>query len=118
MEDQNQIEIYQSDDGTSKVDVSFKDESAWLSLQQMADVFDRDKSVISRHIKNIFESGELLKDSTVTKYATVQAEGGRKVKHKVKIYNLDAIISECSRLNSAKATQFQISDYWSLFWSQ
>ncbi|MFZ7283924.1 hypothetical protein ACLSZW_09610 [Avibacterium avium] len=74
---QNQIEIYQSQDGSTQVEVQFNQDTVWLSLQQMADIFGRDKSVISRHLRNIFKEGELDPISTVAKNATVQKEGNR-----------------------------------------
>ncbi|MEL7160118.1 MAG: cell filamentation protein Fic, partial [Bacteroidota bacterium] len=70
-----EILIYQSEEGLTKVDVLLKEENLWLTLNQLAELFQRDKSVISRHLKNIFEEGELVKNRTVAKYATVQREG-------------------------------------------
>lgn len=108
MSKQSQIEIYQTEDGTSEVEVRFNHDSAWLSIQQMSELFDRDKSVISRHLKNIFKSGELVKEATVAKNATVQIEGKRKVNREIEVYNLDVIISVGYRVNSKKGTQFRI----------
>jgi hypothetical protein len=71
----SEIVIYQSEEGSTKIDVRMEDETVWLSLDQMADLFQRDKSTISRHIKNIFEEGELDKAPTVANFATVQKEG-------------------------------------------
>lgn len=108
MNNQSQIELYQTEDGTSEVEVRFNQDSAWLSIQQMSDLFGRDKSVISRNLKNIFESGELAKDATVAKNATVQIEGKRIVNREIEFFNLDAIISVGYRVNSKKGTQFRI----------
>jgi prophage maintenance system killer protein len=103
-----EILVYQAEDGETKVEVSLRDETVWLTLNQLADLFDRDKSVISRHLRNIFKSGELDKESTVAKNATVQMEGKRRVERTVEFYNLDAIISVGYRVNSKRGTQFRI----------
>lgn len=102
------ISIYQSEDGKTQIDVRFEQESVWLTLPQMAALFDRDKSVISRHLKSVFESGELLREATVAKNATVQTEGGREVSREIEYYNLDAILSVGYRVNSKQGTQFRI----------
>lgn len=91
-----------------KIEVSLREETIWLSLNQIAELFDKDKSVISRHIRNIYSSGELDKNSTVANFATVQIEGKRKIKRKITYYNLDVIISVGYRVNSKKATMFRI----------
>ncbi len=83
----NEIIIYQSED--KKIEVSLKEETVWLSLNQIAKLFEKDKSVISRHIQNIFKTGELDKNSTVAFFATVQKEGPRKIKRKITYYNLE-----------------------------
>ena len=72
MNNQNPIEIYQAQDGTTQVEVRFENDTVWLSLQQMADLFGRDKSVISRHLRNIYTNGELNREATVAKNATVK----------------------------------------------
>ena len=100
--------LYQTEDGRTKLEVRFKNETVWLSLNQMADLFQRDKSVISRHIKNVFEEGELRAEATVAKSATVQAEGGKQVTREIEFYNLDVIISVGYRVKSAVATRFRI----------
>ena len=105
---QHPIEIYRSADGQAQVEVRFGQETVWLSLQQMADVFGRDKSVISRHLKNIFAEGELSPEATVAKNATVQTEGKRQVSREIEYYNLDAILSVGYRVNSKAGTQFRI----------
>lgn len=102
------IEIYRSADGHAQVEVRFDQDTVWLSLQQMADVFGRDKSVISRHLKNIYAEGELSPEATVAKNATVQTEGRRKVQREIEYYNLDAILSVGYRVNSKVGTQFRI----------
>ena len=106
--DLGEIIIYQSEDGNSAIDVHLKDETVWLTLNQMGELFDRDKSVISRHLRNIFQAGELERDTTVAKNATVQTEGGRRVTRDIERYNLDAIISVGYRVNSKRGTQFRI----------
>ena len=93
MDNYGEIIIYQTEDGLLKIDVNMQDETVWLSLEQMAELFERDKSTISRHIKNIFEEGELLRESTVANFATVQNEGNRQVERMIDYYNLDVIIS-------------------------
>ena len=102
------IEIYQTKDGRSSVQVTFDQETVWLSLNQISELFGRDKSVVSRHLRNIFRSGELSESATVAKNATVQIEGERSVRRDVTIYNLDAILSVGYRVNSKQGTQFRI----------
>ena len=99
------IEIYRSADGQAQVEVRFSDETVWLSLQQMADIFGRDKSVISRHLKNIFSEGELAREAVVAKNATTASDGKT---YQVDHYSLDAIISVGYRVNSKAGTQFRI----------
>ncbi len=103
----NEIIIYQANDLT-KVEVKIKDETVWLTLNQIAQLFGRDKSVISRHLKNIYKDGELAFEATVAKSATVQIEAGRKVTREIDYYNLDAILSVGYRVNSKQGTQFRI----------
>jgi prophage maintenance system killer protein len=98
----NQVVIYEG--GEARVEVRLERESVWLSLQQMAELFGRDKSVISRHLKAIFASGELERDSVVAKNATTAADGKT---YQVEYYNLDAIISVGYRVNSTRATRFR-----------
>lgn len=106
--DKRNILIYQSQDGKIKVDVRFEDETVWLSLDQMAVLFGRDKSTISRHIKNIFSEKELPQETTVANFATVQTEGNREVTRNIEYYNLDVIISVGYRVKSLQGTQFRI----------
>jgi hypothetical protein len=100
----NQMIIFTTEDGKVSVDTRFDEETAWLSLDQMAELFERDKSTISRHIKNIFDEGELGRDSVVAKFATTAADG--KTYH-VDYYNLDVIISVGYRVKSLRGTQFR-----------
>jgi len=100
--------LYQAEDGRTRVEVRFDGETAWLSLGQMVELFQRDKSVISRHVKNVFDEGELSPEATVAKSATVQREGEREVTREVEYYNLDVIISVGYRVKSQRGTQFRI----------
>lgn len=100
----NQIEIYKSSEGQTQIEVKFENETVWLSLNQMASLFGRDKSVISRHLKNVFESEELDRISVVAKNATTATDG--KI-YEVEYFNLDAIISVGYRVNSKQGTQFR-----------
>ncbi len=108
MNQYGEIIIYQTEDGLTKINVNMQGETVWLSLDQMADLFQRDKSTISRHIKNVFEEGELVRDSTVAKFATVQNEGNRQVERVIEYYNLDVIISVGYRVKSQRGVQFRI----------
>ena len=108
MDNYGKMLIYQTEDGLTKIDANMKDETVWLSLEQMSDLFQRDKSTISRHIKNIFEEGELVRASTVAKFATVQNEGNRQVERAIEYYNLDVIISVGYRVKSQRGVQFRI----------
>jgi len=104
---QSEIVVYQADDGQTRIDVRMVDETVWLSLDQMAELFQRDKSTISRHIANVFIEGELERRGTVADFATVQAEGNRRVTRQVTYYNLDVIISVGYRVKSLRGTQFR-----------
>jgi prophage maintenance system killer protein len=101
------IVIYTTQDGRVELDVSLVDETVWLSMNQMVQLFGRDKSVISRHLSNIFKINELDRESTVAKYATVQKEGDREIEREIEYYNLDAIISVGYRVNSKEGVQFR-----------
>lgn len=105
---ESNIRIYQSEDGNTEISVQLDNETVWLSLNQMVDLFERDKSVISRHINNIFKEKELLREATVAKYATVQKEGGRQIERNIEFFNLDVIISVGYRIKSLRGTQFRI----------
>ena len=102
--DKGEIVIYQTDDGASQLDVRLENESVWITADQMAELFQRDKSTISRHIKNVFESGELQENSVVAFFATTAADN--KV-YNVAYYNLDVIISVGYRVNSIRGVQFR-----------
>lgn len=99
------IELYKSSNGETQIEVRFENETVWLSLNQIAELFNRDKSVISRHLKNIFSTEELNKNSVVAKNATTALDGKT---YQVDFYNLDAIISIGYRVNSKQGTQFRI----------
>lgn len=105
------IIIYQTEDGLTKIDVKVENETVWLSLDQMAELFQRNKSTISRHIRNIFEEGELNQEVVVAKYATTTQHGaieGKQQTHWVDYYNLDVIISVGYRVKSVRGTQFRM----------
>ena len=102
------IIMYTTEDGLTKIEVTFDEDTVWLSLEQMAELFQRDRSTISRHIRNIFAEGELRRDATVAKFATVQREGARSVSRDIEYYNLDVIISVGYRVKSLRGTQFRI----------
>ena len=104
----SEIILYQTEDGQTKIEVTMEEDTVWLSQAQMCELFQRDKSVISRHINNIFKEGELKRDSTVAKNAIVQNEGNRNVRREVEYYNLDVIISVGYRVKSHRGTQFRI----------
>ena len=97
--------LYQTEDGRTRLEVRLQNETVWLSLNQMADLFKRDKSVISRHIKNVFEEGELVRGSVVADFATTAAD---EKTYQVEFYNLDVIISVGYRVKSHRGTQFRI----------
>ncbi len=103
-----EIVIYQPPDGAAMLDVRLKGETLWLSLNQIAALFERDKSVISRHLSKVFTEGELDRDATVAFFTTVQDEGERTVTRQVEYFNLDAILSVGYRVNSRRGTQFRI----------
>lgn len=106
--EKQQIEIYQTDDGQTQIDVRFEQDTIWLSQTQMAELFDKDSDTIGLHLKNIYESGELDQPATTEESSVVRQEGKREVKRKIRFYNLDAIISVGYRVNSIKGTQFRI----------
>ena len=103
-----QFLLYNTPDENIKVNVIVKDETLWLTQKAMAELFDVNTQAITKHLKNIFEEGELQKEATCSKMEQVQQEGERLVKRNVEFYNLDAIISVGYRVNSQKATQFRI----------
>lgn len=104
-QDKGQIILYQTQDGESKIEVTLANETVWLTADQMAELFQRNKSTISRHIKNVFEEGELQHDSVVAFFATTASDGK---KYQVAYYNLDMIISIGYRVKSYRGVQFRI----------
>lgn len=102
------IIIYTDKEQQVNLKITFVSETLWLSMSQIAELFGRDKSVISKHIKNIFDEGELAKESTVANFAIVQNEGKREVERQVEHFNLDVILSVGYRVNSKQGTKFRI----------
>ena len=102
------IILYSSPDGNVRVEVIYSEETFWLTQKRMSELFGVDVPAVSKHLANIFESGELLKDSTLSILETVQKEGNRNVTRRMEYYNLDAIIAVGYRVNSRQATQFRI----------
>jgi hypothetical protein len=105
MQNKGEIYIYQTEDGKTKLSVNLQNETVWLSLDQIAELFQRDKSTVSRHIKNVFEEGELNASSVVANFATTASDGKT---YQVDYYNLDVIISVGYRVKSKRGTQFRI----------
>jgi len=108
MSEENQIVIYQGEDGQNQVDIKFDGDTIWLSQAQMAEIFEKDSDTIGLHLKNIFKTGELDQNTTTEDSSVVRKEGRRNVKRKIKFYNLDAVISVGYRVNSVRGTQFRI----------
>ncbi|MDE7266698.1 MAG: virulence RhuM family protein [Lachnospiraceae bacterium] len=106
-ESQGEIVIYQTEDGETKIDVRFVDETVWLTQAQLCELYQTSKSNISEHIKNIYEEGELSEEATVRKFRTAQIEGKRTVTRNIVHYNLDMIISLGYRIKSIIATHFR-----------
>lgn len=98
-----EVVVYEAPDGQVRFEVRLERETVWLSLNQMAELFGRDKSVISRHLRNVFESKELEREAVVAKNATTAADGKA---YQVEYFNLDAILSVGYRVNSKRGTQF------------
>ena len=105
---ESNIVLYETEDGKVNVDVLLKDETIWLTQKSMAELFDVNVPAINKHLSNIYDEGELLKNSTISKMEIVQQEGKRNIKRSVEFYNLDAIIAVGYRVNSKKATKFRI----------
>lgn len=105
---QNQIIVYQPDAGLSTLEVRLENETVWLNQNQMAELFQKDRSTITEHILNIYDEGELDENSTRGNFPQVRIEGGRKVSRRVDYYNLDVIISVGYRVKSKRGTQFRI----------
>ena len=102
----NDILIYETEG--QQVEVRLAGDTVWLNRQQMAALFGRDVKTIGKHVNNVFREGELTREATVAKFATVQTEGGREVTRQVEYYNLDVIISVGYRVKSLRGTQFRI----------
>ena len=102
---QSKIIMYTTEDGVTKIEVTFDHDTVWLSIDQMAELFQRDKSVIGKHVRNIFKEGELVKEEVWAKFAYT-ASGGKV--YQVDFYNLDVIISVDYRVKSLRGTQFRI----------
>lgn len=107
MDNQGEIVIYQADDGDTKIDVRFVDETVWLTQQQMADLFQTSRTNIVEHIKHIYNEGELDEKSTCRNFRQVRVEGNRQVSREIPYYNLDMIISLGYRVKSITATKFR-----------
>lgn len=105
---ESNIKIYQVKNGDTEISVRLENDTVWLNLIQLVELFQRDKSVISRHLNNVFKERELSRKATVAKIATVQFEGDRKVERKIEYFNLDVIISVGYRIKSKRGTQFRI----------
>ena len=103
----NEIVIYQSEDGKTQLDVKLEGETVWLTQAQMSELFQTDRTVINRHIRNIYKSGELEEEATCAKNAQVRMEGSRKVSRSIPYYNLDMIISVGYRVNSIRGVRFR-----------
>ena len=108
MSDQDKFLLYTAPDGAVKVDVYFKNETVWLTQKALAELFAVKVPAINKHLKNIFESGELNRMATISKMEIVRAEGLREVAREIEFYNLDAIVAVGYRVNSYQATQFRI----------
>ncbi len=104
----NDFILYTAPNGSIKIEAFIQGETIWLTQLKIANLFDVDRTVVTKHLKNIYQEGELLKETTSAKFAQVQTEGDREVKRNIEYYNLDAIISVGYRVNSTKATQFRI----------
>ena len=100
-----EVLVYEAPDGEFRVDVRLQRETVWLSLTQMAELFGRDKSMISRHLRNTFRSGELEREAVVARSATTAADGKS---YQVEFFDLDAILSVGYRVNSMRGTQFRV----------
>lgn len=104
----SEIKIYKAEDGKTEIQVKLDQDTVWLNLMQLTELFQRDKSVISRHINNVFKERELNLEATVANFATVQVEGDRTVERNIEFFNLDVIISVGYRIKSQRGTQFRI----------
>lgn len=107
MEEENVLIIYKTEDGKSRIECLIEADTLWLTINQIANLFERDKSFISKHLKNIFEDNELNWSATVALFATVQKEGDREVERKIEHYNLEAIFAVGYRVRSPRGAQFR-----------
>lgn len=105
---ESKIEIYQASDGQTQLEVTFEEDTVWLSQQQLTELFGQTKQNISLHIASIYKERELDEEATVKEYLTVQTEGNGKVSRKISFYNLDLIISVGYRVKSPQGTKFHI----------
>ena len=103
----NEIILYETSDHSVKLNVNTDGDTVWLSMEQLTDLFERDKSTISRRIRNVFKEGELERAATVAKFATVQTEGDREITRYIEYYNLDVIISVGYRVKSQRGIEFR-----------
>ncbi len=102
------IKIYKTPSGATSIEVKLEDETVWLNQYQLEELFQTDRTTITKHILNIYKTKELIKKSTCAKFAQVRKEGVREVKRKINFYNLDVIIAVGYRVNSKRGTQFRI----------
>lgn len=100
-----EILLYQTEDGSTRIDVRLQDETLWVTQMQMAELFQKDRRTISEYIANVYEEGELTQDATVRNFRTVQKEGKREVERDLASYNLDVVISVGYRVKSIRGTQ-------------
>ena len=105
---ENQIEIYQANDGSTQINVQFEKDTVWLTQAQMAELFGKGRTTITEHIQNVFSENELVYEATSRKFRQVRNEGNRTIKREIEHYNLDVIISVGYRVKSKQGTQFSI----------
>ena len=103
----NSIVIYKTSNNQIDVDIDYKNDTLWLSVEKISDLFEKDRTTIQRHIKNIYKEGELEQDSTCAFFAQVQKEGARNVTRQIPYYNLDVILAVGYRVSSKVATDFR-----------
>jgi hypothetical protein len=106
--DPGEFLLYQTEDGNTRIEVRMEGQTVWLSLNQMADLFQSTKQNVSQHIQSVYEEGELNREATVKQYLTVQTEGSRRVQRHIEHYNLDVVISVGYRVKLHRGTQFHI----------
>ncbi len=108
MDTDNQIEIYQADDGSAQINVQLEQDTVWLTQAQMAELFGKGRTTITEHIQNVFSENELVQEATCRKFRQVRTEGNRTIEREIDHYNLDVIISVGYRVKSKQGTQFRI----------